>query len=150
MQRWLIDAYNLLISKEIGHGEGARDFLLSRVAQTFAARGDRAELVFDSRWAFATEREKVSPNVTAVYAAGSADDYIVRAVRESSSPRSCIVVTDDRGIFDRVREYRPLRLSCADFLEMVTAAPKTARTPEKPPRDTPAEIERLLRLWGEA
>ncbi len=149
MQRWLIDAYNLLISKEIGHGEGARDFLLSRAAQTFAARGDRAELVFDSRWAACTEREKISPNVTAVYAAGSADDYIVRAVRESSFPRSCIVVTDDRGIFERVREYRPRRLSCAEFLEMITKGLETSRKAEKPLSDTPAEIKRLLRLWGE-
>lgn len=149
MQRWLIDSYNLLISKEIGHGEGARDFLLSRAAQTFAARGDRVELVFDSRWAFATEREKVSPNVTAVYAAGSADDYIVRAVRESSTPRQITVVTDDLGIAARVREYRPRRIACAEFLEMIASVPESRPKPEKPSRDTPSQIERLLRLWGE-
>jgi len=149
MNSWLIDGYNLLYGNELSCDEPGRDRLLRSLDSRFGGSGSEVIVVFDSRWAPRTQREKIAGNITAVFAAGSADEYIVRTVRGSRHPRSITVVTDDREIIRRTGRERAKHCTCREFIEMIHPPADEVARPEKPEADNPHEIRRLLELWGE-
>jgi predicted RNA-binding protein with PIN domain len=94
----LIDGNNLLGQRGI-----TRDTLVRELADLARARGKKVTVVFDGPPEHG--RPKVQPlgDVTVVYAAPrSADEEIVRRVREARDPRGVTVVTDDRVLSEAV------------------------------------------------
>ncbi|HOO76761.1 MAG TPA: NYN domain-containing protein [bacterium] len=145
---WIIDGYNLLISYEFGHDSQAREDLGRQLRALFQGKDVKVTTVYDSAWSDGSRHRKIADNVFETYARGSADDCIVRLVRTNRYPRAVTVVTDDREIKTRIREYGARSLGCRDFLKLLRPAPPERAVPEKPETDSAAEIERLLRLWG--
>ncbi len=146
---WLIDGYNVLISNGMGHDESARDRLRQKIESHFRGKRVTVTVVYDSRGSTAVQRRKVAPRVNEVYV-GDADRYIVNLVRKSAHPRSIILVTDDRaGIISAVRPLGPKLVSAAEFLALLSPRGNDSPPPEKPEWESPENIERYLRLFGE-
>jgi predicted RNA-binding protein with PIN domain len=91
----IVDGNNL-----IGRlGGGSREGLVAELAELARSKRKRLTVVFDGPPP--SERPKVQQlgDVTVVYAAPrSADDEIVRRIREARDPRGVTVVTDDRAL----------------------------------------------------
>ena len=145
---WLIDGYNVLIGNELGWDETSRSRFGARVAARFAGKQVEVTIVYDSRQSPIIQRRPLSPNCGEIYL-DDADRYLVETVERSDHPRAIRLVTDDREIIDAVRPRRPRRIPTAEFLALLQAPPPAKREEEKPERDTPAEIERYLRIFGE-
>lgn len=95
----LVDGNNLL-----GRHGGSRDALVAELARLAREKRKRVTVVFDGPPE--PGRPKVQPlgDVTVVYAAPrSADDEILRRVREARDPRGVTVVTDDRALAGAVQ-----------------------------------------------
>lgn len=146
--RWLIDGYNVLIGNDLGWDEAARSRFGARVAGHFAGKGVEVTIVYDSRLGPVIQHRALSPACGEVYVA-DADCYLVEAVERSDHPRGIFLVTDDREILDAVRYRRPRRIPTAEFLALLEPPPPARREEEKPERDTPAEIERYLKIFGD-
>lgn len=94
----LVDGNNLLGQRGV-----TRETLVRELADLARARGRKLVVVFDGPPEHG--RPKVQPlgDVTVVYAAPrSADEEIVRRVREARDPRGVTVVTDDRVLREAV------------------------------------------------
>ena len=146
---WLIDGYNVLISNELGHDEAARDRFRQKIETHFLRKQVTVTIVYDSRGSTSVQRRKITPAISEVYV-DDADRYIVSQVRKSPRPRSIILVTDDRaGIVSAVRSLGPQLVSTADFLSLLSPRRDDSLPPEKPEWESPENIERYLRLFGE-
>ncbi len=146
--QWLIDGYNVLIGNELGWDETARSRFGSRVADHFFGKQVEVTIVYDSRESPIIQRRALSPTCGEIYL-NDADRYLIEMVERSDHPRAIILVTDDREIITAVRTRRPRRISTAEFLGLLETPPPPRRGEEKPERDSPAEIERYLRIFGE-
>ncbi len=147
--RWLIDGYNVLIGNDLGWDEAARARFGAEVAGYFAGKQVEVTIVYDSRFSPVIQRRALSPACGEIYAA-DADSYLVETVERSDHPRGIFLVTDDREILDAIRPRRPRRVSTAEFLGLLKQPPPPRRDEEKPERDTPADIERYLKIFGDS
>lgn len=143
---WLIDGYNVLIGNDLGWNEAVRNRFGREVAGHFAGKQVEVTIVYDSRESPVIQRRSISPTCGEIYLQ-DADRYLVETVERSDHPRAMILVTDDREIINAVRPLRPRRISTADFLSALQSPPPPAREEEKPERDTPANIERYLKIF---
>ena len=147
---WIIDGYNVLFANDLGHDEGARESLLDAVRARFHGKGDTVTIVYDSRGSFGVQRGRSTGNVGEIFV-GDADRYIVSRIRQSSRPRSFILVTDDvADIVSAVRPYRPRHVSSREFYAGLRRRANPPRpAPEKPDRESPDNIRRYLDLFGQ-
>jgi hypothetical protein len=134
--RYLIDGYNLLhatghLSGKVGpHGlEKARQALLGRLA-ALVKGGAGVTVVFDARGAPPTVApDQVRDGVLVRYALDrTADDLIEDLVRHDPTPRSLVVVSDDRRVRDAARRRQCPTRGCLDFYEDMGKGP---RPPER-------------------
>lgn len=94
----LIDGNNLLGQKGV-----ARETLVRELADLARAKRKKLTVVFDGPPEHGRPKVQVLGDVTVVYAAPrSADEEIVRRVREARDPRGVTVVTDDRVLTESV------------------------------------------------
>jgi predicted RNA-binding protein with PIN domain len=79
----------------------------------------------------------------AMYTAGeSADEWIIRTVRETSNPRTLVVVSDDHGIQLMIRGTGGKSIGSRDFIR------PTARRPARRSSENLDEImEELTKKW---
>ncbi|MFH1037399.1 MAG: NYN domain-containing protein [PVC group bacterium] len=146
---WLIDGYNLLISNDLGHDEAARERFRHRIGSHFAGKQVSVTVVYDSRGSAAIQRERITGAFSEIYV-DNADQFIIETIERHPRPRSIIVVTDDREILLAVRGRRPQRMSTVDFLARIDSpAVHRRREAEKPESETPENIERYLRIFGQ-
>ena len=83
----------------------------------------------------------------------SADDEIVAAVRGAKRPREVVVVTADRALGRRVREYRAQVLAPAEFAARIDAAARAGRPPAESGDEKPTDVgdvEAWVRLFEQA
>ncbi len=120
LDRWLIDGFNVLHAgilrgrDRVGWWqEEARARLLDRVA-AFAPGDAEVCVVFDGSAPSAAEATRAHPRVVF---APSADDWLVREVREAPDPAAIVVVTADRQVADRARHRGARVVSPRAFLE---------------------------------
>lgn len=146
--RWLIDGYNVLIGNDLGWDESARARFGRAVAGHFAGKRVEVTIVYDSRQSPGLQRRSLSVACGEVYAR-DADGYLVEEVERSDHPRSIVLVSDDREILAAVRHLRPSRISTAEFLHLLEKPPPRRRVEEKPEGDSPAAIDRYLKIFGE-
>lgn len=85
----------------------------------------------------------------------TADDLILRLVRDSSAPRRITVVTSDREIAVNARRRRAVVISSEAFLEMLASDRQRPGTGGPPPASTPSseaagrrQVEHWLRFFG--
>jgi predicted RNA-binding protein with PIN domain len=146
--RWLIDGYNVLIGNDRGWDDSVRSRFGAEVAGYFAGKQVEVTIVYDSRESPGIQRRSLSSSCSEIYVA-DADCYLIEVVERSDHPREISLVTDDREIRAAVRLRRPRLISTGDFLGLLKLPPPPEREEEKPERDTPDDIERYLRIFGE-
>ena len=118
---WLVDGFNALHvallrgrdRHEWWRGE-ERERLLERVAG-FDAGGSRVVVVFDGQRPLPSE-ESESRGPRVVFAP-SADDWLLRQIRESPAPGRVALVTADRRLADRARHRGAQIVSPRAFLD---------------------------------
>jgi len=95
----LVDGNNL-----IGRlGGGTREGLVSELCEVARRKRKKLTVVFDGPPASGRPKVQTFGGVTVVYAAPrSADEEIVRRIREARDPRGVTVVTDDRALLSAV------------------------------------------------
>ena len=85
-------------------GGGSREALVSELADIARAKRKKLTVVFDGPPPAGRPKVQQLGDVTVVYAAPrTADDEIVRRIRESRDPRGVTVVTDDRALSSAVQ-----------------------------------------------
>ncbi len=125
----LIDGNNLLGQRGI-----SRETLVKELAELSRAKRRRLTVVFDGPPDHGRPKVQQLGDVTVVYAAPrSADEEIVRRVREARDPRGVTVVTDDRVLSESVDAAGGRTIAVAAFRQTgarrLTA--KAARDEEK-------------------
>lgn len=116
---YLVDGYNLLYAMlEIppGDGQAKREALLRFLAKAKLQGDNPLTVVFDSHEGLGDRLRQAG--IAVVFTAGeSADDWLANKVREVENPRSFAVVSNDKGIRDRVRGTGAKWLSAEAFLK---------------------------------
>lgn len=141
----LIDGNNLLGQKGI-----SRETLVKELAELSRAKRRRLTVVFDGPPEHGRPKVQQLGDVTVVYAAPrSADEEIVRRVREARDPRGVTVVTDDRVLSESVDAAGGRTLAVVAFrqtgAQRLTA--KAARDEEK--RDPGGSATDWARWFGD-
>jgi predicted RNA-binding protein with PIN domain len=141
-EHWLVDGYNVLHAGLLGpgdRGEWWRAKHRARLAERCAPLGRqgagseqaaRVWLVFDGQHPLNSGDTIGSENPTVVFAP-SADDWIVKYVRESDDVARLIVVTGDRQVADRCRHAGARVVAPREFLRRCDEA--TAVSPRNAP-----------------
>lgn len=97
---FLVDGNNLLGRL----GGGTREGLVSELAQLARLRRTRLTVVFDGPPEHGRPKVQALGDVTVVCAAPlTADEEIVRRLRESRDPKGLTVITDDRALTSAVK-----------------------------------------------
>jgi len=97
-------------------GGGTREGLVAEIAELARRKRGRVTIVFDGPPDGGRPKVQSLGDVTLVYAAPrSADDEIVRRVREARDPRGLTVVTDDRGLSSMVKAAGAKVAGVADY-----------------------------------
>lgn len=95
----LVDGNNLMGRL----GGGSREGLVSELCDVARRKRKKLTVVFDGPPQAGRPKVQSFGDVTVVYAAPrSADDEIVRRIREARDPRGVMVVTDDRALSSAV------------------------------------------------
>ncbi len=148
---FLIDGYNVIYAWPdipLGAWQIKREFLL-RFLKTQQPQGNNAvTVIFDSREG--TGIRSKDGALTVVFTAGeSADDWIASKVREAPNPRALVVVSNDKGIRDRVRGTGARFLSADEFLKTASRSRSRKGTAKytAPPIGADKITEELKNKW---
>jgi len=138
----LVDGNNL-----IGRlGGGTREGLVSELCEVARRKRKKLTVVFDGPPAPGRPKVQTFGDVTVVCAAPrSADEEIVRRIREARDPRGVTVVTDDRALLSAVAAAGARTAGVEVFSRDASSrlSPGDRRDPEKPvPPGSAAEWER--------
>lgn len=149
MEELVIDGCNLAYKAFGGAGDGEREALTQALAARYCAKKVLVTLVWDSK--AGEGMQQLLPNLKVRYAP-SADDHILRLVRESTRPRSITVVTDDRPVADSARSLGAKLIRSSDFTALCPGLRGRKHAPAptaevKPSYETEEEKRRLLDLW---
>jgi len=147
MPHFYIDGYNLLFAlpeMPAGTWMEKRHALLLWISDYRPQGQNPVTVVFDSRQGLG-DREVVS-GLDVVYTAGeTADDWIIKRVRQISNPRAAIVITDDQGIRHMIRGTGARWQSAHDFIGLA----QKPRTPDRRRAEHLDQItEELRRNYG--
>lgn len=116
---FILDGYNLLYAlPDIPPGtlEQKREALLALLRKRRPQGNNPVTVVFDSREGSGDRRQE--PGLTILFTAGeTADDRIGKWVRETPTPRACVVVSNDRGVQALIRGTGAKWMSATDFLK---------------------------------
>jgi len=145
---YLIDGYNLLFAlPEMPSGAWMekRQSLLAWISHVRPHGNNTATVVFDSRQGLGNREQH--GDVEVVYTAGeTADDWIIKQVRKTSSPRSTIVITDDQGIRHMIKGTGARWQSAHDFIATIQSAPPKTNKGDRT-RDLDRITEEMKRNW---
>jgi predicted RNA-binding protein with PIN domain len=103
---WIVDAMNVIGSRPDGWWKDRRHAmvrLVERLDRWAAAEGHRVTVVLEKPMSPPIDSVVVEIAQAPKAAADSADDEIVRLVRNARRPQNITVVTSDRRLADRLR-----------------------------------------------
>ena len=153
---YLVDAYNLLFRtlKKCGSLEQKRLKLIEELNEVISQLKLSVTLVFDG-----AEEHLPHParghfdTIEIIYTSKhkTADTYIIEEVALSKSPTQMTVVTNDRELAGRCRNYRAKILSIDEFLAFLfkkkSKKKRLHSSPKQAFRDSDPEIARLLLIF---
>ena len=106
MVRWIVDGMNVIGSRPDGWWSDrgrAMGTLISLLEQWATAHGDDVTVVFERPLSPPVDSAVITVAHAPKAAANSADDEIVRLVREDAHPGEIRVATSDRALSERIR-----------------------------------------------
>ncbi|MCI5051681.1 MAG: NYN domain-containing protein [Simkaniaceae bacterium] len=145
--QFLIDGYNLLFrrpERSQSLSESRRE-LIAYLINKLSTRNFKSAIVFDSNHELAninpTRYDK--PPIEIIYAPEekSADCYIIELIQIHKNPKSITLVTSDRGLAMRAKEYGAKTMEVESFMKMIE---KTSPKSEK--RDYQESPQRISQL----
>lgn len=155
MHYW-IDGYNLLfrLPKSKGSFEEKRRILISQINLQAKTLSLSATIVFDASdpsQKYDTRGHYDSIEIIYTHPKKSADDAILEAVEISRKRADQCVVTSDKGLGLKAKALGAQILSLSDFLNFLQKKhfKCTAALQDREFKDSPREIERLLRIFSE-
>jgi predicted RNA-binding protein with PIN domain len=132
MLHYLVDGYNLLYALPQMPAGSWQDKRLERLKWLLKAKPygkNQATVIFDNRQGWGNEERYFDLSI--IYTSGeTADDWIIRKVRETNNPRVLVVVSNDKGI-ERMIRGTGARWTSAQYF--VNAAP--SEEPSAPPTE---------------
>lgn len=141
----LVDGNNLM-----GRLGGTREGLVRELAELARRKRRKLTVVFDGPPGPGRPRVQALGDVTIVYAAPrSADDEIVRRVREARDPRGVTVITDDRTLASSVDAAGARTSSVADFTRTAKARLAAAQAEEDRPPGGPVSVREWERWFSD-
>ena len=147
----LIDGHNLIgrmpsLSLRDPHDEAR---LIALLKSYRARTGKAVTVVFDPGGAYAPAGRRQEGGVEVIFArqGRSADDLILRRVRESRDRRKWLVITSDRRLADSVGRLGARVQPAEDFAAHLQPTPDEDETAWKDVVLSPAEIEDWLALF---
>ena len=159
----LIDGYNFLYAmRGIEHDmpikdlQGARTELHEMLSRFHNITSEHLRVIYDARSGSPQPNEETA-GITVVYAPAnvSADDYIVRFVKKSQRPTRISVVTSDKGLAERLKEFGAKVMRSSAFhkrvLEAFDKGPDRTddKAYEKPGRPSVDEIDLFLDAFSD-
>ena len=160
----VIDGYNLLYALHgIEHDmpikdlQNARTELHEMLSRFFNITSEHLLVVYDARSGNSQpSEERAGLRVVYAPANASADDYIVRFVQKSKRPTHITVVTSDKGLAERLKEFGAKVMKSSSFhkrvLEAFEKGPEQTddgKAFEKPGRPSLDEIDLFLDAFSD-
>lgn len=155
MTRWLIDGHNL-----IGQMPGLRlddpddeEKLLEHLRRHRARTGHAVIVVFDPGPGHHSTTTKKQGGITVQFAPSgtTADQLIVRRVRQLKNPQETVVVTSDRAVAQVARQYYVRVIDSRTFARQYLQPRASSLTPDEGSRAdiklSPDEVEEWLKLF---
>ena len=156
MLHFIVDGYNVLHKTDMAPGadiEYLRDGFVHDVRCFLNSMKGRnkATVVFDGSPRCFTPVKNTDPYVKVIFSVDEeADDVIVRLSAGSKQPKNIIVVTDDRKVKDKVKQYGTQLISSSEFIRKLRSAPlkKCSKEEKEVLSDKAAAVNReLLDYW---
>lgn len=150
MLHYLIDGYNVLFAlpqMPPGTWLEKRVGLLLWLSQMRPQGKNLATVVFDSRQGLGDKGNYHEIDV--IFTAGeTADDWIIRRVRQAPNPRMLVVVSDDQGIHRMVKGTGVHGVSAREFIRRVkTPAASSRPVPALEPALQDRITDEMRRRW---
>jgi predicted RNA-binding protein with PIN domain len=154
---YLIDAYNLMFCslKKKGTLRERRQLLIEELNETISQSNLHVTLVFDgAEDSFPHSGRGHFDHVELVYTpkGKTADEYITEEIASSRLPGHITVVTNDRELAGRCRNYRAKTLTPGVFLTLMTKKKEKKKKsqsvqPARSFQESSAEFKRLLLIF---
>ncbi|MDC0036707.1 NYN domain-containing protein [bacterium] len=133
---YILDGYNVIgASQSISLSQTDKEERLIQVLSDFIKHNKhKITVVFDGRhpdFKWQSHYDKEGVQVVFTDAAESADDYIIRKIKQKQNKQAIIVVTSDRQIIDAAKHTHVKTLSSEMFWKKVTQKEALTET-EKP------------------
>jgi predicted RNA-binding protein with PIN domain len=120
--RWIVDAMNVIGTRPDGwwkNRHGARMRLVQQLEGWASPEGHQVAVVFEGPTSAAIHSSVIRIQHAPRAAANSADDEIVRMVRDDDHPSEINVVTSDATLADRVRALGARVCPAAQFRDLI-------------------------------
>lgn len=152
--QYLVDAYNLLFrsGKKKGSLEKERQSLIQQLNEVISQLHIHVTLVFDGageRISLPTRGHFDAIEIIYTTKGQTADEYISDEIYHAKKPSQRTIVTNDRELAARCRNFRAKTMSLDEFLQLLLKK-KKKKKPSKTLhsfRDSNPEIERLLKIF---
>jgi predicted RNA-binding protein with PIN domain len=120
--RWIVDAMNVIGTRPDGWWKdrhGARVRLVEHLERWASPEGRQVIVVFEGPMSPPIHSQVIRIQHAPRVGANSADDEIVRMVRDDNRPSEITVVTSDVALADRVRELGASLWPAARFRDLI-------------------------------
>lgn len=151
---YLVDAYNLLFlsGKKQSSLEKGRQSLIQQLNEIISQINLTVTLVFDGageRIALPTRSHFDTIEIIYTTKGQTADEYISDEVFHAKKPSQLTIVTNDRELAARCRNFRAKTLTIDEFFQFLLKKRKTKKTTKYAHsfRESDKEIERLLKIF---
>jgi predicted RNA-binding protein with PIN domain len=120
--RWIVDAMNVIGTRPDGwwkNRHGARIRLVEQLERWASPEGHHVTVVFEGPTSAPIHSSSIRIQHAPRAIANSADDEIVRMVRDDDSPAEINVVTSDATLAERVRSLGACVCPAARFRDLI-------------------------------
>jgi predicted RNA-binding protein with PIN domain len=120
--RWIVDGMNVIGTRPDGwwkNRHGARIRLVEQLERWASPEGHQVTVVFEGPTSAPIHSSAIRIHHAPRAMANSADDEIVRMVRDDESPSEINVVTSDATLADRVRGLAACVYPAARFRDLI-------------------------------
>jgi uncharacterized protein len=117
---YYIDGYNLMFRASRGGGDfqSSRQHFIEELNEKIQTVLLDAIIVFDAQYQFGLGSRSRYRHLTVCFTdqGETADDYIIEEIRSSPKPRQIILVTSDKNLAWRARQYHSKTISVEEFV----------------------------------